>query len=51
MNGGDDGHRCITKSTNLMDKLFIGLGFEKIIKMNTIRDNNYIDYGGVFIKK
>ena len=47
----DDGHHSITHSAEVMDKLFNGLGFKKIIAMNTIRDPlSFIDYGGVFIK-
>ena len=50
-NGGDRGHRCITRSTPVMDKLFKGLGFCKIINQKSIKDANYIEYGGVFIKE
>lgn len=50
--GGDDGHRNLTRSHAVMDKIFTGLGFEKIITSDSIRDNAVnIDWGGVFIKK
>jgi hypothetical protein len=52
INGGDTGHHCITHSNEVMDNFLNALGFEKIITMNSIRDSKqFIDYGGVFIKK
>lgn len=50
-NGGDRGHRCITRSIPVMDKLLNGLGFTKVINQKPIKDDNYIEYGGTFIKK
>ncbi len=53
--GGDDGHHSITKSIPVMDKIFKGLGFKKIITMDKIRIGNelerFVEYGGVFIKE
>lgn len=52
--GGDVGHRCITKSIPVFNKLFNGLGFKKIISLenNPVRKKNETtEYGGVFIKE
>jgi hypothetical protein len=49
-NGGDRGHRCITRSTHVMDKLLKGLGFRKITNQKPIKNSNFIEYGGMFIK-
>jgi hypothetical protein len=50
--GGDVGHHSITKSPEIMDSIFKGLGFKKLVTMNSIRSSDtFIDYGGVFVKE
>lgn len=50
-NGGDRGHRCITRSIPAMDKLLKGLGFKKLTTQHPIKDSSYVEYGGIFIKE
>lgn len=50
--GEPEGHRNITQSHQVMDKIFNGLGFLKIISSLPIRNPEiYVEYGGVFVKK
>ena len=46
------GHRSITRSVPIMDKLFRGMGFRKVFTRKPIRDaSKWIEYGAVFIKE
>lgn len=46
------GHRCITRSAAIMDKLFKGMGFRKVKKRRDYRDaTKWLEYGGVFVKE
>lgn len=47
--GGNEGHRSITKSKDVMDALFNGLGWRKISDAPRVRQHEvYVEYGGLF---
>jgi len=46
------GHRSITRSVPIMDKIFKGMGFRKVFTRKPVRDaSKWIEYGAVFIKE
>lgn len=49
--GGNEGHRSITKSKEAMEAYLKGLGFERLYDAPTVRTNPvYEEFGGTFIK-
>jgi len=53
--GGNVGHKCITKDGNIIINFLDNLGFEFVDKTPKVRsgetENYFIEFGGVFIKK
>ena len=50
--GGNEGHANITRSKEALSSFLNGLGFDKLIASNSVRNSDmFIEYGGVFRKR